>query len=86
MGLWADILYREASIYKCSRMNDCRRAGHWERNKRDKSSSLSMDMSADGVVLPFLRPRMVVVSILNPSWWPGSLLQSGLMFGLDHFI
>lgn len=33
LGLWADVLYREASIYKCSKVNDCRRAGHWERNE-----------------------------------------------------
>lgn len=47
-----------------------------------------MDMSADGVVLPFmhLRSGMVVVSILNPSWWPDSLIQSDLLFGLDHSI
>lgn len=47
-----------------------------------------MDMSADGAILLFiqLRSGMVVVSILNPSWWPGSLIQSDLMFGLDHYI
>lgn len=47
-----------------------------------------MDMSSDEAVLPFihLRSGMVFVSILNPSWWPGYLIQSDLMFGLDHYI